>query len=289
MSIHGIGVDLVKIARIAAFPPRRLDRFARRICHPAELARYVLLLQPRTESRRDTRPGTPPLTGARLQPLAQLQTQARTQAHTQLRPSSALQTQPPPPGPDTSGGAELATEGLRHEAIAQWLASRWCIKEAVFKASSPYRPTFRQICTDTGADGAPTVHIAPLDDTDPGNAPLSRDDARDASDASDSRVREVNRDVEVPLRYKISLSHDGEYVVASVISLLLDDSASRASSGAGTPAGQRVRHHSSADREAVDHGQKRTTDKRGDGQMAVDLERDLPRSKEHAHAWIDRW
>jgi phosphopantetheinyl transferase (holo-ACP synthase) len=170
MHVHGCGVDVVKVARIARLVDRYGSRFLRRAFHPVEIERHERLV-------------------------------ARGLA---------------------SGGH-------------QFLASRWAVKEATLKAFNGWRIPFPEVrierLGDGGDDGAErrveSEWVAPdgpagacgITYTGRGAAPRLRFDGALAELAASLRIAE----------HHVSLSHEEDTAMASVILLAADEDGAAAS------------------------------------------------------------
>lgn len=140
MPVHGIGIDILHVPRLAALIKRRgLSKLASRILSPVELGAF-----------------------------------------------RALTCQPESGG----GGTSVANErGL--ESIVRFLGVRWAVKEAAYKALHPLRPTWKEL-TYTSFDVKNGLKPALVYTTSLGPGAT-------------------------PARLHVSASHDGEYIVASVL------------------------------------------------------------------------
>ena len=208
------------------------------------------------------------------------------------------------------------------------MAGRWCIKEAVYKSCYPYKPAFRDITTaTTTSPPPPDLHVdgTHLGSFSEGAQAETSTLTRGHRGSGRSTIRgngpptiaPING---IPLTFKVSLSHDGEYAVASAISLLLSsppppptssashhDSAttgSHTTSAASSNTSPDFSHDSEGrqdtgknDRSASrsrtgggdGKGRKPLLDKRGTGEMIDEYEREIPKCKDTAAAWVDQW
>ncbi|EIW82372.1 4'-phosphopantetheinyl transferase [Coniophora puteana RWD-64-598 SS2] len=126
MPIHGIGIDIVHVSRIASLVRRRnVDTLARRILSSEEQATFSHIHEEGTETRK-----------------------------------------------------------------TRFLAVRWAVKEAAYKALFPVKPTWKELTYSSATKGGkPTLFYTPQNNF-------------------------ASRNLHV------SVSHDGEYVVASVVAEL---------------------------------------------------------------------
>ncbi|KAI6110479.1 4'-phosphopantetheinyl transferase [Pisolithus croceorrhizus] len=139
MSVHGIGIDILHVPRLATLIKRRgLSKLASRILSPIELDAFHSLTSRRSENKK----------------------------------------------------ALPANERDPMEPVVRFLGVRWAVKEAAYKALYPLRPTWKELTytsfdTKNGLKPA-LVYTSPSPDATPG-------------------------------RLHVSASHDGEYIVASVL------------------------------------------------------------------------
>ncbi|ORY77691.1 4'-phosphopantetheinyl transferase superfamily [Protomyces lactucae-debilis] len=118
-------------------------------------------------------------------------------------------------------------EQARYQVLAEdkklpFLCTTWAIKEAAYKAAQPLPSSWKDAEVYHLKSGAPALRTSP----------------------------------NVPLDFKVSVSHDGEYTIASVLASNLP---------------------------------KSLMDKRGTGEMIDEHERDIPRKPDAADAWINKW
>ena len=93
-----------------------------------------------------------------------------------------------------------AQDRLRTQRVAAWIAGRWAAKEAAKKAWDASLLSFRDLKVETEPDGA--VHV--VCDT--------RSTTLNASDRSSLSTSQVTEQLA-----QLSISHDGEYTVATVL------------------------------------------------------------------------